>query len=340
MKRGRFLVFFLIIALSTICVVNADVLKFGSRGTEVKELQLNLELLGYFNGNANGIFGNATRDAVKKYQASNGFIAAGEIDKALFERIALVTAGYTVTKSDIIYCQRILKELGYYKGKVDGIAGPMTEGAITSFQESEKLKPTGKLNKHVYMLLSEKDTKSSGIQITSRGGGVDRKEVMASASQTAEVELLDWWSEANTVFYIDAEAVVVDLWTDKSFKMVRTYGTNHADCEALTKEDSEIIKDIWGGDWSWSRRPVIIEIDGRRLAASMAAMPHAGLDNKEAGAYVYGRSGGYGYGYNLDKIKDNGMDGHVDIHFLNSRTHGTNTVNEAHQKAVLEAAGQ
>jgi hypothetical protein len=32
------------------------------------------------------------------------------------------------------------------------------------------------------------------------------------------------------------------------------------------------------------------------------------------------------------------MSGVFDVHFLNSRTHGTNKVNAAHQKAIKEAA--
>ena len=70
----------------------------------------------------------------------------------------------------------------------------------------------------------------------------------------------------------------------------------------------------------------------------MAAMPHAGVDKSPANKFISSRSGGYGRGANLDKIKNNGMSGVVDVHFLNSRTHGTNKVDAKHQKAVKEAA--
>ena len=55
-------------------------------------------------------------------------------------------------------------------------------------------------------------------------------------------------------------------------------------------------------------------------------------------SYVTNRSGGFGRGNNLDKVKDNGMSGVVDVHFLNSKTHGTNRVDSNHQKAIKEAA--
>ena len=68
-----------------------------------------------------------------------------------------------------------------------------------------------------------------------------------------------------------ATATVKDLYTGKTFKVKRTMGDNHADTEALTLEDTKIIKSIWGG-FSWERRPIHIYINGRILAASMSAM--------------------------------------------------------------------
>ena len=79
-----------------------------------------------------------------------------------------------------------------------------------------------------------------------------------------------------------------------------------------------------------SRRTEDSSIDG--------AMPHAGVDKSPADKYISSRSGGYGRGANLDKIKNNGMSGVVDVHFLNSRTHNTNKVDKKHQACVKEAA--
>lgn len=102
---------------------------------------------------------------------------------------------------------------------------------------------------------------------------------------------------------------------------------------------NNIIKSIWGG-FSWSRRPVILTINGKKYAASMSAMPHAGLDSATAYAVVDNRSEGYGKGQNLDVIKGNGMDGHFDIHFLNSTRHKDGQEDPQHQAAVLKAAGK
>jgi len=158
----------------------------------------------------------------------------------------------------------------------------------------------------------------------------------SSAAAKSKVELLDWWKSARSVFSSGTAAEITDVATGKTFKAKRTMGTNHADTEALTRQDTEIIKSIWGG-FSWARRPVILNINGRRLAASMSAMPHAGIDSAPAYAVVNNRSDGYGTGENLDVIKGNGMDGHFDIHFLNSTRHKDGKIDTAHQEAIKKA---
>lgn len=151
-----------------------------------------------------------------------------------------------------------------------------------------------------------------------------------------KIELLDW-NTAKNIFTKNSKAKVIDVYTHKSFNVQRTMGDNHADTEALTKKDTKIIKEIWNG-FSWTRRPVIVEVNSRYLAASMSAMPHAGIDNKPAFITVDNRSGGYGTGANLDVIKNNNMDGHFDIHFLNSTRHMDGKKDPQHQKAILIAA--
>lgn len=148
---------------------------------------------------------------------------------------------------------------------------------------------------------------------------------------------LDWFSQVQYIFPREGDAVVTDVLTGKSFNLKRTYGTNHADVEPLTKEDAEIIKDIWGG-WSWERRAVVVNSNNTIIAGSMTAFPHAGVDNAPAVQVVNNRSGNYGRGQNLDSVKANGVDGHMDIHFLNSKTHGTKVVQKVHQDKVREAA--
>ncbi|WP_041701790.1 muramidase family protein [Gottschalkia acidurici] len=152
-------------------------------------------------------------------------------------------------------------------------------------------------------------------------------------------EALDWFKEAQYIVPRGAEFKVTDFYTGRSFMLYRSVGTNHADVEALTAQDTAIIKEIWGGNFSWERRPVIVEINGRRIAASLAPMPHAGDDNVPGGQETSWRSGDYGQGVNLDYIKGNDMHGVIDLHFLNSLGHGNPVLNPDHQRCVKIAAG-
>lgn len=173
-------------------------------------------------------------------------------------------------------------------------------------------------------------------QINPKGTTISTEKVIQKPSKP-KVENLDWWNEAQYVYPIGSVAEIEDVYTGKIFKMKRTFGTNHADVEALTSSDTEVIKSIWGG-FSWERRPIIVRINGRRIAASMAGMPHAGNDDYPALSEAPNLSDGYGTGQNLDVVKGNDMDGVCDIHFLNSTRHKDGDVEAVsdpeHQKNI------
>jgi len=333
---------------------------------DIKEIQTALKKLDYYNGAIDGLSGGNTEKAIIAFQKANKLTADGVVGsgtaKALAAAVEKTTKSESVSNNvmSIKEIQAALKKLGYYAGAVDGVSGNKTTAAIQKFQKANKLTADGVVgtttkNKLVAAVSASGKTATSNKTATATAtkdtatAAAPAKEPEQTAStteaaQTAEapksdkgVELLDWWKEASKVFKIGSIATITDVKTGKKFKIVRTYGTNHADVEALTAKDSKIIKDIWGG-WSWTRRPVIVEVNDRRIAASMAAMPHAGVDSKPANTYVSNRSGGYSRGTNLDKVKDNGMSGHMDIHFLNSKTHGSGKVDPKHQAAVKQAA--
>ena len=128
-------------------------------------------------------------------------------------------------------------------------------------------------------------------------------------------ELLDW-EYANWFFNPGSTAVIEDLQTGQKFQAYRIGGSNHADCEPLTVRDTAIMKGIFGKQWTWLTRPVLVHFEGRVLAASMAGMPHA-----------------------WDTIPNNAFYGMFDLHFLNSRTHNTDSIDPKHQASLQKAAG-
>lgn len=152
-------------------------------------------------------------------------------------------------------------------------------------------------------------------------------------------EYLDWWTEAQYVVPTQGIIEIVDFYTGKSFFAKRTTGANHADVETLTLTDTQKMKEIWGGSFSWTRRPVIIKINGRKIAASASSLPHAGNDKAAGGVYTTWRSDDYPPGYNLDWVKGNGIDGVFDVHFANSTRHNDGEVDDKHQENIKIAAG-
>jgi len=230
---------------------------------------------------------------------------------------------------DVSDLQNDLKQLGYFAVEPTGYFGTITKSSVASFQKAYGLTVDGvagakTIGKLTSLLSADKPISRGGIS-------------RVDAIGTKNVQKLPWYGEVENIYARGDVATVIDVETGMKMQIKRTYGGNHADVETLTKEDTNILKKAVGGVWNWTRRPVIVEIDGYRIAGSMTAMPHAGRDDKPATVVVDNRSGGYGTGNNLDAVKGNGMDGQFDIHFLNSRTHSTNKVDTKHQDAIKRA---
>ncbi len=123
------------------------------------------------------------------------------------------------------------------------------------------------------------------------------------------------WSQVRQIFKKYDKARIIDFETGMSFMVQRRAGSQHADVQPLTADDSDIMKMIYGGKWSWKRRAVIVETGGYRLAGSMNGMPHG------AGA-----------------IGGNKFNGHFCIHFRDSKLHSKRE-DPAHELMVWKAAG-
>jgi hypothetical protein len=146
-----------------------------------------------------------------------------------------------------------------------------------------------------------------------------RKQIKASAEKLRSLHYgkLVKWDEADHEFPKHAIFNVVDMETGLSFHVQRRAGRRHADVQPLTQADTAVMKQIYNGEWSWRRKAILIERDGKLFAASMHGMPHGG-----------------------DGIPDNGFSGHFCIHFLGSTTHGSGNVDPEHQLMIYKAAGR
>lgn len=145
-----------------------NLIKFGSKGNEVKELQNYLIKNGYLVGIADGFFGSMTLSAVKKFQDANKLISDGLIDleertilnNASISNISNASSGPTTNiKGNYNLGTTILKngsrgepvrELQRYLNNtlnlgliIDGILGPKTITVVKQWQKERGLVPDG-----------------------------------------------------------------------------------------------------------------------------------------------------------------------------------------------------
>ena len=127
-----------------------------------------------------------------------------------------------------------------------------------------------------------------------------------------KLELLQW-SEVRSFLKTGTIIPVIDVRTGVSYKIRCFSLSGHADVEPVTKSDTDTIHQLRNGVWSWAARPVWVKIDGRLLAASINGMPH-----------------------DVSTISDNGMNGHLCLHFGGTVTN-SKSYQEDLRRAIQEA---
>ncbi|MEK5443631.1 hypothetical protein [Fredinandcohnia sp. FSL W7-1320] len=129
------------------------------------------------------------------------------------------------------------------------------------------------------------------------------------------IEVLPW-EIANRILPKGKVFTVIDVETGLLFSVQRRAGSKHADVQPLTRKDTQMMKRIYNGKWSWDRRAIIALVGDQMIAASMHGMPHGG------------------------GVLKNGFPGHFCIHFLGSTTHRSGRMDRSHQLMILKAGGK
>ena len=73
--------------------------KYGSRGSEVTQIQTKLKRWGYYSGNIDGIYGTQTVNAVKYFQRKNGLTADGIAGPATLKAMGIMTSSSSSSSS-------------------------------------------------------------------------------------------------------------------------------------------------------------------------------------------------------------------------------------------------
>ncbi len=319
---------------------SSGTVSLGDKGASVTKLQKALRSTGHLQGGAVGVFGQQTLSAVKAFQKAKGLSVDGICGPATWAKLnGTSSSASTKTSSSVSTAsaarielgdsgsgvktmQSALKNKGYYSGSVDGKFGKLTDAALRKFQRANGLSADGVFGpasqqKLLGKLLSA-STVNKGTVKTSNSSNSNSSSTttkVTTSKAPSGVELIPW-SEAKSWYKVGAVAKVYDIGTGITFNMYRFSGSVHADVEPYTKSDTAKMKQAFGGSWKWTPRPVLVTYNGRTSAASLNGMPHGG-----------------------QTITNNGMDGQVCIHFLNSTTHNSASTKHAqdHQNAVQRA---
>ena len=125
----------------------ARVLSLGLHGADVRALQEALESLGHSVGGVDGRFGPKTEAAVKAFQSDQGLVVDGLVGRGT--KTALAGLAHDDEGSGVLSLgsrgtgvrdlQSALSQNGFDSGPADGVFGPLTLGAVLSYQKYHQL---------------------------------------------------------------------------------------------------------------------------------------------------------------------------------------------------------
>jgi len=140
-----------------------SILRQGSKGSAVAELQQLLQSKGFYSGKIDSDFGAGTLNGVLKFQNANGLVADGIVGSSSWAKLRAVSTTPATTAlptllpgskgTAVAQAQQLLKDKGYYQGRIDGDFGMGTRDAIASFQRANGLTVDGKVGEQTWKKL-------------------------------------------------------------------------------------------------------------------------------------------------------------------------------------------
>lgn len=133
---------------------DAGLLRLGKTGEKVSNLQKRLEELRYLTAYEyeDGLFDEATQEAVRTYQKAAGMEKTGELREEeqglLYKEEAVISPDWELLRkgfsgNDVEKLQRDLLELDFYSGEINGLFEEETEVSLKKFQSERGLRATG-----------------------------------------------------------------------------------------------------------------------------------------------------------------------------------------------------
>lgn len=114
--------------------VAVAVISQGSRGETVKLIQQKLKRWGYYNGAIDGIYGSATKKAVKYFQSKNGLTADGIVGNKTLAALGISlngslqtsSSGTSYSNTDVTLLARLI----YGEARGENFTGQVAVGAV------------------------------------------------------------------------------------------------------------------------------------------------------------------------------------------------------------------
>ena len=321
---------------ATPAVGTYTLLKKGSRGNSVMQLQQRLISLHYLTGTADGIYGTGTESAVKAFQKANGLTADGIAGSATQKKLysssakAAATAKPTATPKpdpasevlrlgstgdNVKKMQKRLVELGYLTSGVDGEFGLKTYSAVYAFQQRNGLAADGVAGSATLTKLYSSSAVREKAGVTPAPVTPTPKPKTAfTAPKAAEVRFANWYTEIRSRAKAMPDVVIYEPISGIHYNLHMFSFGKHADAEPPTAEDTALMYQAIGNN-SWTAKPVwVIFSDGRVYMAST-----------------------HSHGHEVDHTSGNNLEGHVCIHFprVMSEAEQTGPYAVSHQQAIL-----
>ncbi|MEA5601749.1 peptidoglycan-binding protein [Nostoc sp. UHCC 0252] len=126
---------------------------------QVRELQVRLQQLGYFNTNPTGTIGPITRNAVIQFQQNYRLPVDGIANAQVLEAVRRVSTGGSITQQpsrdyltvgdrgdNVVLVQQRLSQLGFSNTNSDGFFSDYTRESVIAFQQYSRINPTGNVD--------------------------------------------------------------------------------------------------------------------------------------------------------------------------------------------------
>ena len=108
----------------------SSIIRAGSSNSDVKKVQQRLKDLGYFTSSVDGIYGNLTTAAVKRYQSANNLVADGIAGPKTLAKLGITSVGGTTSTSSQSSNVYLLAKCIYAEARGEPHIGKVAVGAV------------------------------------------------------------------------------------------------------------------------------------------------------------------------------------------------------------------